>query len=79
AGLARREATTPGSASAPNLTALAGRLGVPVHRPHHAFGDALTTAEVFLALATRLEAAGAGLVDDLLLLGRPGRGARDSA
>jgi DNA polymerase III epsilon subunit-like protein len=27
-----------------------------VHRPHHAGGDALTTAQVFLALATHLEA-----------------------
>ncbi len=30
-------------------------LGVPVHRPHHALGDAVTTAHVLLALATRLE------------------------
>jgi DNA polymerase III subunit epsilon len=31
-------------------------LGLPVHRPHHADGDALTTAQLFLALATRLDA-----------------------
>lgn len=70
AGLARREGDAPDSGSKPNLTTLARRLGVPVHRPHHAFGDALTAAQVFLALATRLEAAGAGSVDDLLLMGR---------
>jgi DNA polymerase-3 subunit epsilon len=38
-----------------HLTDLAGHLGLPVHRPHHALGDALTTAQVFLALATHLE------------------------
>lgn len=37
------------------LTGLATRLGLPAHRPHHALGDALTTAQVFLALATHLE------------------------
>ncbi len=39
-----------------SLGALAGELGLPVHRPHEADGDALTTAQVFLALATRLDA-----------------------
>ncbi len=34
---------------------LARRLGLPVHRPHHADGDALTTAQVFVALASHLE------------------------
>jgi DNA polymerase-3 subunit epsilon len=38
------------------LTPLARTLGLPVHRPHEADGDALTTAQVFLALATQLEA-----------------------
>ena len=37
------------------LTALADRLGLPVHRPHEADGDALTTAQVFLALAAHLD------------------------
>ncbi len=32
------------------------RLGLPAHRPHHAEGDALTTAQLFLALVTRLDA-----------------------
>ena len=37
------------------LGALAHTLGLPVHRPHEADGDALTTAQVFLALATHLD------------------------
>jgi DNA polymerase-3 subunit epsilon len=37
------------------LSVVAAQLGLPVHRPHHAEGDALTTAQVFIALATRLE------------------------
>ncbi len=37
------------------LGELAGRLNLPVHRPHHALGDALTTAQVFIALATHLD------------------------
>lgn len=31
-------------------------LGLPSHHPHDAIGDALTTAQVFLALATHLDA-----------------------
>lgn len=38
-----------------SLGAVAGALGLPSHRPHEAEGDALTTAQVFLALATHLE------------------------
>jgi DNA polymerase III subunit epsilon len=38
------------------LTPLAHSLGLPVHRPHEADGDALTAAQVFLALATELDA-----------------------
>ena len=37
------------------LSAMARELGLPVHRPHHAEGDALTTAQAFIALATHLE------------------------
>jgi DNA polymerase-3 subunit epsilon len=44
------------------LTAVAGALGLPVHRSHDAEGDALTTAQAFLALATHLEAGGRGSV-----------------
>lgn len=38
------------------LSDLARGLGLPVHRPHHADGDALTTAQAFIALATHLDA-----------------------
>jgi DNA polymerase-3 subunit epsilon len=38
------------------LTEMARALGLPAHRPHHADGDALTTAQAFIALATHLDA-----------------------
>ncbi len=38
------------------LSDAAGGFGLPVHSPHVAEGDALTTAQLFLALATRLDA-----------------------
>jgi DNA polymerase III subunit epsilon len=44
------------------LAAVADALGLPVHRAHDAEGDALTTAQVFLALATHLESHGRGTV-----------------
>jgi DNA polymerase-3 subunit epsilon len=37
----------------PSLELLARRLSLPVYAPHHALGDAVTTAAVFLALASR--------------------------
>lgn len=43
------------AASSPGLSDLARYLGLPVHRPHHADGDALTAAQVFIALATHLD------------------------
>lgn len=52
------------------LAALAESNGVPVARTHHAFGDALTTAQLFLVLATRLERHGAGRLRDLQRAGR---------
>jgi DNA polymerase-3 subunit epsilon len=48
-----------------SLRALAGALALPVHRPHRAAGDALTTAQAFVALATHLEARGAETVGSL--------------
>lgn len=39
-----------------NLGALARAFNLPVHRPHHADGDALTTAQLFLAAVSRLDA-----------------------
>jgi DNA polymerase-3 subunit epsilon len=37
------------------LSEMARALGLPVHRPHEADGDALTTAQAFIALATHLD------------------------
>jgi DNA polymerase III subunit epsilon len=44
------------------LSDVASALGLPAHRPHEAGGDALTTAQAFLALATHLEAHGRATV-----------------
>jgi DNA polymerase-3 subunit epsilon len=44
------------------LSEVAGELGLPAHRSHDAEGDALTTAQAFLALATHLEGHGRGTV-----------------
>lgn len=52
------------------LSAAASRFGVPVHSPHHAFDDALTTAEIFLVLATRLSATRPCTARGLLRAGR---------
>jgi DNA polymerase-3 subunit epsilon len=45
---------------------LAGSLGLPVHRRHTADGDALTTAQTFIALATHLDAFAPQTIDSLL-------------
>lgn len=45
----------PGTCS---LSTIALALGLPSHRPHTAEGDTLTAAQVFLAIATHLEARG---------------------
>jgi DNA polymerase-3 subunit epsilon len=39
-----------------SLARLAQLLGLPVEPPHHALGDALTTAKAFIALASHLDA-----------------------
>jgi DNA polymerase III subunit epsilon len=49
------------------LSEMARELGLPAHRPHHADGDALTTAQAFIALATHLEAVRDPLTLDSLL------------
>ena len=38
-----------------SLASLVRLLDLPSHRPHHASGDALTTAQAFLAIATHLD------------------------
>jgi DNA polymerase III subunit epsilon len=52
AGSALGETVDDGAIS---LEYAADALDVPVHAPHHALGDAITTANVFLAVAARLE------------------------
>ncbi len=47
------------------LAELAGALGLPAERPHVAIGDALTTAQVFIALAAHLDAAAPQTVGSL--------------
>jgi DNA polymerase-3 subunit epsilon len=47
------------------LREITDALGLPTHHPHQALGDALTTAQVFLALATHLEALGHGSLREL--------------
>ena len=51
--LAERDRRLPDRVS---LGSLATALGLPEHAPHTAAGDALTTAQVFLACATHLDA-----------------------
>lgn len=50
--LSERGDAAPGFLS---LGDLVGALGLPEHRPHHALGDALTTAQAFIALASHLD------------------------
>jgi DNA polymerase-3 subunit epsilon len=47
------------------LDEVAREMRLPVHRAHHALGDALTTAQVFLALASHLEEFGPETVRSL--------------
>lgn len=52
----RRLRRQPTASSDPvGLSEMARALGLPVHRPHEADGDALTTAQAFIALATHLD------------------------
>jgi hypothetical protein len=39
----------------PGLSEAASAIGMPVHRPHEAGGEALTTAQLFIALASHLD------------------------
>jgi DNA polymerase III subunit epsilon len=61
--LRERDRTALGSIS---LAALAGLLGLPAEPPHHALGDALTTAKAFIALASHLDAVEQQTVRSLL-------------
>ena len=55
----------PERATSRRLIDLAARYDVPPAPTHHALGDALTTAQLFLVLATRLEGHGVVRVQDL--------------
>lgn len=61
------------SGGASGLGATARRFGLPVHRPHHADGDALTTAQLFIALAAKLESREPQTVGSLARLSTPAR------
>lgn len=56
AALLRAAGVAPsGTGYEPDVEAAAEGLGLCVHTPHQALGDAVTTGEVFLAMAARLE------------------------
>lgn len=55
------------------LSELARSLSLPVHRRHTADGDALTTAQAFIALATHLDAFEPQTGDSLVRASRPGQ------
>jgi DNA polymerase-3 subunit epsilon len=57
-----RESRDPGYRPLREIT---DALGLPTHHPHQALGDALTTAQLFLALATHLEAVGHGALREM--------------
>ena len=82
AALARAsEYATDESGHEPSLEILARRLHLPVYAPHNALGDALTTAVLFLALATELErlekASGASMLTLRVLLETSSKYGRD--
>ena len=53
-----------------SLSSAAEHYGVPVDNPHDALDDAIVTAQLFLVVAARLEARGAGTTRSLLELTR---------
>lgn len=52
------------------LCTLAEQAGLPIHAQHNALGDALTTAQLFLSQATRMERRGMSTLRKLLNAGR---------
>jgi len=54
-----------------SLGRLAGKLGQPAETPHHALGDALTTAKAFIALAALLDTVAPQTVGSLVAASRP--------
>jgi DNA polymerase III subunit epsilon len=68
AWLARRDGVPP---SRLGLATLSAALGQPAEAPHHALGDALTTAKAFIALASHLDAAAPQTVGSLIHSSEP--------
>ena len=68
--LAHRDGTAPPGRGL-SLSRLAGALGQPAETPHHALGDALTTAKAFIALATHMEAQAPQTVGSLVSASTP--------
>lgn len=58
AAMCRALGLDPDAVADPRLEWVADKLHVPVVAPHHALGDAITTAHVFLAAAAHLEQRG---------------------
>lgn len=65
--LTHRDGTAP--AHAISLGRLAGALGQPAETPHHALGDALTTAKLFISLAGMLDTVAPQTVGSLMAAG----------
>jgi DNA polymerase-3 subunit epsilon len=65
--LAHRDGSAP--ARGISLGRLAGALGQPAETPHHALGDALTTAKLFISLASLLDTVAAQTVGSLVAAG----------
>ncbi len=66
--LRQRDGSAPEGIS---LTGLANALGQPAETPHHALGDALTTAKAFIALASLLDTVAPQTVGSLVRASRP--------
>ncbi len=73
--LRERDGSAPGALP---LATLSTALGLPADAPHHALGDALTTAKAFIALASLLDAIEPQTVGSLVGAGSrsPGAGRR---
>jgi DNA polymerase-3 subunit epsilon len=71
--LRERDGVAPAGLS---LARLCGLLGIPGETPHHALGDALTTAKAFIALAAHLDARSPQTVGSLRNAAQELRGVR---
>ncbi len=67
AALARAQGLATRTDVEPSLEGLSRALRLPVFTPHHALGDARTTAQLLLVLATRLEKSAGDVNVELLL------------